>query len=601
MEEKGAEKIEYSENIYNDESHAYDIVKNSNVIVFEWTLEINVPTKYVSANISQFGYEPKDFYEGDLKDYWEFVHEDDRTRVKDDVYHARYKGETYNHSYRIITKSGEIRWVEERLLYDTIDGVVVTEKGILIDITEMKLLEFQLEESKERYRRIFDNSSVVIFTVSLEGQINAVNKMFSRTLGYSIDEVKAKNISTLLSEQNDMSFIFSRDKQTIDESYDIEVICKNGQKKTLNISSNFIDSIEEELEIVAVDVSEKKIDEQKIRHLSYHDKLTNVYNRAYFDEIVEELDSKKDYPFSIIIGDMNGLKVLNDHYGHKKGDKLLQDMAKICVKSCREKDVVCRIGGDEFAIVCPSTKEKGAIAVCDRIRDLCLETEVDLIGNLSIALGYSTKLSEKTTIDSIFKQADDNMYRNKITYSKSTTGRFLNSLQTMLEETSYENKEHSESVSNYAIMLGSHLKLPQSLIDDLAIVARLHDIGKIGVPNYILNKPGNLTEEEYEIVKGHSYFGYSILKATPSTIQVADYILHHHEWYNGMGYPDALKGQDIPIASRIVAIVDAYVVMTHNAPYRKALSKERAIEELIHCSGTQFDTALVKTFLELLK
>jgi len=601
MVEKRSEIIEYSDKESLIESHyAYDIIKNSSIIVFEWTLDVDIPTKFVSANIDQYGYKPEDFYNGDLSDYWEFVHPDDRNRVKKEVYLARQVGETFSHRYRIVTRCGQSRWVEERILYDKENDLIVNEKGIIIDITEQKLLEEQLERSKERYQRIFENSSVIIFTMALEGKINAINKMFRRTLGYNLEDIKNHDIRNILYDPKDLSLILNLGKEFIDESYDIEVICKDGKIKTLNVSTNIIDSIDEEIEIVAVDISEKKVDEQKIRFLSYHDKLTNVYNRAYFDEVIEGLDRRSCYPFSIIVGDMNGLKVLNDHYGHKKGDKLLQDMAEICVKSCRENDVVCRIGGDEFAIVCPNTNEKGAIAICDRIRELCLETEVDLIGNPSIALGYSTKLDKDTTIDEVFKQADNNMYRNKMTYSKSTTGMFLNSLQTMLEQCNFEDDEHSESVVSYAIILGKELNLASSLMDDLRIVAKLHDIGKIGVPNHILNKPSSLSADEYELVKGHAYFGYSILKAAPTTINVADYILHHHEWYDGNGYPDGIKGEQIPVLSRIISIVDAYVVMTHDAPYRKAMKKEAAIEELRTCAGTQFDPNLVMTFLRLL-
>ncbi len=601
MVKKRSEFVEYSDKESFIESHyAYDIVKNSKIVVFEWTLDIDIPTKFVSANIDQYGYVPEDFYEGDLSDYWEFVHPEDRHRVKNEVYSARQMGETYSHRYRIVTKDSQTRWVEERILYDKENGLIVNEKGIIIDITEQKLLEEKLERSKERYQRIFENSSVIIFTMSLDGKINATNKMFRSTLGYDLKDIKNQDIRSILYDVNDLFLILNQGKEFIDESYDVEVICENGKIKTLNVSTNIIDSIEEEIEIVAVDVSERKVDEQRIRFLSYHDKLTNVYNRAYFDEVIEGLDRRSCYPFSIIVGDMNGLKVLNDHFGHKKGDELLQDMADICVKSCREKDVVCRIGGDEFAIICPNTNENGAIAICDRIRELCLETEVDLIGNPSIALGYSTKLDKDTTTDEIFKQADNNMYRNKMTYSKSTTGMFLNTLQTMLEQHNFEDKEHSESVVYYAIMLGRELNLASSLMDDLGIVAKLHDIGKIGVPNDILNKPSSLSDEEYELVKGHAYFGYSILKAAPTTINVADYILHHHEWYDGNGYPDGIKGEQIPILSRIISIVDAYVVMTHDAPYRKAMNQEAAIEELRSCAGTQFDPDLVKTFLRLM-
>ena len=593
--------VERDNKIINDTSvvetsYAYDIVKNSKIVVFEWTLDINIPTKYVSKNIDQFGYRPEDFYEGDLKDFWLFVHPEDRNRVKKEVYEARRIGDTFTHQYRILTKTGQTRWIEERIQYDKEDSSICSEKGIVLDITDRKVLEIALQRSKNKYERIFENSSVIIFTMTLDGKVQTINKMFERTLGYD-KSFQGHLMTEILIDKYAIDLLTDVSK---DNSFDIEVRCKNDRIKTLNISTNMIDTIGEEIEIVAVDVSEKKKDEQKIRYLSYHDKLTNVYNRAYFDELIETYDDEKRYPFSIIIGDINGLKDLNDHYGHKKGDTLLKHMADICVKSCRDSDYVCRIGGDEFAIVCPETDEHGAASICERIRHLCGSSYVDYIGYPSIALGYATKESDITSIDEIFKNADNNMYRNKMTYSESSSGMFLKALQLTLEKSGHESKEHLDKVKHYALALGNTISLNQSEMDDLSVVADLHDIGKIGVPDGILNKKGTLTDEEYEVVKGHAYFGYSMLKATPSTIRIAEYILYHHEWYNGKGYPDGLIGKKIPKISRIIQIADAFAVMTGGTVYRKALEKQKAINALRENSGTQFDPDLVETFIEVI-
>jgi len=466
----------------------------------------------------------------------------------------------------------------------------------VLDITDRKVLEIALQRSKNKYERIFENSSVIIFTMTLDGKVQTINKMFERTLGYD-KSFQGHLMTEILIDKYAIDLLTDVSK---DNSFDIEVRCKNNRIKTLNISTNMIDAIGEEIEIVAVDVSEKKKDEQKIRYLSYHDKLTNVFNRAYFDELIESYDDEKRYPFSIIIGDINGLKDLNDHYGHKKGDTLLKHMADICVKSCRDSDYVCRIGGDEFAIVCPETDEYGAASICERIRHLCGSSYVDYIGYPSIALGHATKESDVTSIDEIFKNADNNMYRNKMTYSESSSGMFLKALQLTLEKSGHESKEHLDRVKHYALALGNTISLNQSEMDDLSVVADLHDIGKIGVPDGILNKKDTLTDEEYEVVKGHAYFGYSMLKATPSTIRIAEYILYHHEWYNGKGYPDGLIGDKIPKISRIIQIADAFAVMTGGTVYREALEKQKAINALRENSGTQFDPELVETFIEVI-
>lgn len=585
-----------------DMRYAYDIVENSNVVVFEWTLDLNTPTKYVSDNITQFGYVPEDFYSGDFTDYWNFVHPDDREEIKKSLREAREKGKLYNHTYRILTKTGEVRWVEERIIYEkNSDGELVHEKGILIDVTETKKLQEEVERSKERYQRIFENSSVIIFTVKLDGQINAINKMFKRTLGYQDEDIKNVFVKDFLVSPEEIDSILNYSKRDIEDSFDIEFYCKDRQIKTLNVSTNIIDSYEEEIEIVAVDVSEKKIDEQKIRYLSYHDKLTNVYNRAYFDEMVHQLDHEKRYPFSIIIGDMNGLKELNDNFGHKSGDKVLQDVAEICVASCRDHDIVCRIGGDEFAIVCPDTDESGARSICKRIRSLCLERTIEPLGNPSIALGFSTKQSEDEYTDQIIKMADDNMYRNKMTSKKSTSGMYIGALQTMLGKSSFETKDHTIRVQQLATKLGEHMKLPEDQIDDLELVALMHDIGKVGIPNDILSKSGPLTTEEFETVKGHSYIGSSILETVPATHQIAEYILYHHEHFDGSGYPEGLKGHAIPLISRIVNIIDAYDVMLQGTVYQDKKTQDETIEELKSCSGTQFDPEVLEVFLEMIR
>jgi diguanylate cyclase (GGDEF)-like protein/PAS domain S-box-containing protein len=581
--------------------YAYDIVDNTKIVVFEWALDINIPTVFVSDNISQFGFTPEDFYSGHLKDYWDFVHPDDRERIKSNLHEARKIGDVYTHTYRILTALNEVRWVEERIIYEKDEsGALVHEKGILIDITDFKKLQAQVESSRERYRRIFENSSVIIFTVDLNGTINTVNKMFTRILGYRSEEITGHLLEEILVHLRDIDNVLSFSKSDIGESLDVDVFCKDGSIKTLNVSTNIIDSTQEEFEIVAVDVSEKKKDEQKIRYLSYHDKLTDVYNRAYFDEFIKDLDEDERYPFSIIIGDMNGLKELNDNFGHKSGDQMLVDVALICKKACREQDKVCRIGGDEFAIICTDTDEIGARKVCKRIRELCKETHVDGIGHPSIALGFSTKKSKAVFVDQLIKEADDNMYKNKMTSKQSMSGLYIGALQTMLEKNSLESKNHSKRLKNLAMTFGQHLQLSHEQIDDLKMVALMHDIGLVGVPDHILLKPDVLTDEEYEQVKLHTYIGANILNTVAATEEISELILYHHEHYNGQGYPEGLKGNQIPYLSRIISILDAFDIMTSGTVYKDSVSTEAAIKELKRCAGTQFDPNIVDAFIDFM-
>lgn len=595
-------------NIVNTE-YVYDIIINSKVIIFEWTLDILMPTKYVSQNISQFGYTPEDFYTGKLKDYWEFVHPDDRKRTKKNIYDVRKTmNDEYIQVYRIITKDKKIRWVEEHLSFNrNKEGRAISEKGIIFDITETINLQHELVKSKERYKRIFDNSSVMIFTIAMDGRILTVNKMFVKVLGYSHNEIigtKAyKLIPQSFCDENKLNSqkILGMIKNTIEKQMSIDVVCKNGEIKTLGLTSNVIDNDGNEIEIVAQDISEKKKAEEKIKYLTFRDKLTNVYNRSYYEEAIDDFERLKIYPFSVVMGDINGLKEINDNYGHKKGDEVLKCIADIIVSSSREHDIVCRIGGDEFAVICPETDENGVRKLCERIRERCEDIITSNIEKPSIALGFATKYSDLDNIETILKTADDNMYRNKLTLTKSTRGFFVKSLQLALEENSVETIRHSNRVKNIALIIGKRAGLSDLDLNKLSATAILHDIGKIGIPSSIMKKPNELTKLEYQVVKSHSFIGYNLLRISPSTKSISEYVLYHHEKIDGTGYPDGLKGKNIPLISRIINVADAFDVMTHKCPYKKKVSVEEALSELKRCSNKQFDAVLVAHLIEHFK
>lgn len=612
--------IEFIDNYYNKNSevrkgscsrefeNAFSIVEKSEIVVFDWTIGPNDSANFVSDNIEQFGYTPDDFYFGELKDYWNFVHPDDRAFIKKSVYEVRKSNVSdYKHSYRIVTKSGEVRWIEERIVFDRDDkNNLIHEKGIIIDITETKKLQMEVKRSEEKFKRIFENSSVIIITLTRNGIISAANKMFEKTIGYSKHEIIGTKAYKLLDQdsyEEEISRvpILENIYANHEENFDIYVKCKNGQVKMFNISGNIIDSYEEQIEIVAVDITEQKIVEKKIRYLSYHDKLTDVHNRAFYDETLNQLVENKKYPFSIIIGDMNGLKEINDKCGHKEGDELLKGMATIFSSSSRDDDIVCRIGGDEFAIICPNVSEEVAEKICNRIRESC-DNYCDTYGNApSVALGFATKYSDADNLERIIKLADDNMYRNKMNITKSARGMFIKTMQSMIEENSLESKEHTLRVNKLAEGIGASLNLNSAVVDELCVVALLHDIGNVGVPSNIISKADVLTNEEYEIVKNHSLIGYNILTTSTTTEDLAKYVLHHHERFDGTGYPHGLEGEEIPLISRIISVIDSYDVMLQGRAYRKSKTKELAIAELITCSGTQFDPDIVDAFIEYLR
>lgn len=351
--------------------------------------------------------------------------------------------------------------------------------------------------------------------------------------------------------------------------------------------------------ILLLILREYKKKQAEIQFLSYNDKLTGLYNRTYFDKRLAELDCEKYMPLSIISGDANGLKMVNDVFGHFEGDKLLCKIADILRKCCSKSDLISRWGGDEFIIVLPTTSQKLAMRVCEKIKSECAES-MDGPIKPSISLGIATKYEVEEDIMSILKQAEERMYQYKLLEGRSARSAIISSLKETLFEKSHETEEHAERLKNMAVEMGRAINLNDNDLVELSLLALLHDIGKIGVSDRILNKDSSLSQEEWILIKKHPEIGYRIAQATPELAPIADMILSHHERWDGSGYPRGLKGEDIPLLSRIISIVDSFDVITHARSYKKGESIEFALNELKLCSGKQFDPKLVDIFIEII-
>ncbi|MBA7508847.1 hypothetical protein ES705_00780 [subsurface metagenome] len=353
------------------------------------------------------------------------------------------------------------------------------------------------------------------------------------------------------------------------------------------------------ISILIANFFEKRKTEEKLKYISFHDKLTGLYNRFYLEEEIARLDTKRQLPISIVMGDLNALKLINDAFGYRQGDRLLIKMAKILKKCFREEDIIARWGGDEFVILLPKTTEEDAVKLVERIREDCQKTTGQKIP-VSISIGISTKTRKSQNIQDITKKAEDRMYQNKLTESRSIQSSIISSLEITLWERSHETEKHGERLKELALKLGRVVRLAPNELDELSLLSTLHDIGKIGIEDSILTKPGKLTEKEWVAMKRHPEIGYKIAQSSPQLLQIADGILYHHERWDGTGYPHGLTGENIPLISRIVAIADAYDIMTRSRLYKKAVSKKKAIEELKRCSGTQFDPKLVDKLIDII-
>ena len=338
----------------------------------------------------------------------------------------------------------------------------------------------------------------------------------------------------------------------------------------------------------------------RIKTLTFHDYLTGLYNRAYFEEELKRLDVKRLLPMSIIVGDVNGLKLVNDSLGHDEGDVLLKKIAKILKESFRKEDIIARWGGDEFSIILPATSNEVANKIVQRVKEKC-EKNSTYEMKLSISFGVTTKIEESEDIQELIKSSEEQMYRRNMAEQKSVHSSIIASLGKALSERDYETEEHVKRMKDYATLLGVQLDLPESQVDDLSLLATLHDIGKIAIADNIILKPGKLTSEEFEAVKKHPEIGFRIATSSQELAPIADAILYHHEWWNGTGYPKGLKGEDIPLLARIISVVDSYDAMTSDRPYRKAMSQEAAMQELRLFAGKQFDPDIVEKFIDIIQ
>jgi diguanylate cyclase (GGDEF)-like protein len=368
----------------------------------------------------------------------------------------------------------------------------------------------------------------------------------------------------------------------------------------VSVNAKAVRNLDGKSMIILNDLTQQKKYLNEIDFLKNHDLLTGLYNRTYFEKVILEIDNKSHFPLSIIIGDINGLRMINDIIGKKSGDEMLLKVANIISLACRETDIIARYGGDTFIVVLPNTNIEEVQKICKNILSLCSSESTELT-KISISLGYSCKVSQNQSIDEVMNSAENYMMKNKMLEVKSYRNSFLASLKGMLYDKSYETEKHALRLTSLCRKIGVQMGLSEIQLNDLGLFSMLHDIGKIGINSKVLSKPGKLTDDEWAEMRKHSYIGYRIAKAAPELEGIANNILYHHERFDGKGYPDGLSGEEIPLLSRILSVADAYDAMVNDRCYRKAIDKKEAIAEIKKCSGTQFDPQVVNQFLKIVE
>jgi diguanylate cyclase (GGDEF)-like protein len=359
------------------------------------------------------------------------------------------------------------------------------------------------------------------------------------------------------------------------------------------------------------------------------DGLTGLYNHRYFydtiPQVIEECDKNKT-PASLLFIDIDYFKYYNDLHGHQKGDEVLKTIANVLKFSARKGDIVARYGGEEFAVLLPNTTEAEAIIIAEELRLKIQEIEFEgqeyqPNENLTISLGVSVYPDKAKSEVELIKHADEALYRAKFLRKNRVEGyssildelqldlnssdkEILTSIKTLIAVINARDKYtygHVERVVAYCKLFAEKLNLSFAQKRDLIYGAYMHDIGKINIAKEILLKNTPLTDEEWEEIKGHPQNAVEIIKNVSALKDVVPIILQHHERVDGTGYPNKLAGEEINYLARVLTIADSFDAMTSDRPYHKKKTFAEGVNELIRCSGTQFDPELAQQFIEVIK
>lgn len=448
-----------------------------------------------------------------------------------------------------------------------------------------------------------------VMVIDRDRNIEFLNGAASRLTGWPLDEAIGMNyrqVFVLSGEPEDVTVddaldrVFSTGEAQSFGNYTV-LTSRTGETYDLeNSASPIPDDMGVLAGVVLVfrDVTEKKEQRKKIEYMSFHDALTGLYNRRFFEEELHRLDTVRNYPITILMGDVNSLKLTNDIFGHGAGDMLLTTVSQAMQAVCRSDDIIARWGGDEFVVVLPRTGPEDAKGIAERIKEE-LSTRRARAIRCSISLGYDTKTEESEDIFQVLNNAEAKMYTVKSLERDETLNRELNMLVDALFEKSEREREHALRVRALCRRLGESLNLPESDVSRLMDAAYLHDVGKVIMEPELLSRIFALSAVEVNEIRKHPVIGYRILNSFDTTMELAECVLAHHERWDGTGYPKELKGEKIPFLARVLAVADAYDDMLNEADPKSAMGEKEVLQEIRRREGTQFDPQIAEAFVRM--
>ena len=524
-------------------------------------------------------------------------------------YQSELSGDAMFSSAPFRLKSGEIRLLDVYASFITEGGRRLL-YAILFDVTDKERYWKELLQEKELLRTTLQSIGDGVVTTDNLGVITGMNSVAEELTGWDNGMAVGKTFGEVFILQNeDTGQPVENPIQKVLETGLVvglanhtELVSRRGGRIPIADSAAPIKAEDSQtfgVVMVFRDVSHEKKHSKEIEFLSYHDALTGLYNRRYIEGMMPRLDGPEHLPVSVIMADVNGLKITNDVFGHQAGDTLLKSVADLMQRYCGQSNLVARWGGDEFVILMPGTRLEAAEEIVQKIKDTHIQIEGSSL-SLSLSLGCACKDSPEPGIQTAMQQAEEYMYQHKLLDGKSYRNAIISTLLATLYERSNETEEHSKRLEAYCHAIGRELQLSSKEMDELSLLALLHDIGKVGIHPNILKKPGPLTPAEWDEMRRHPEIGYRIAQATPELAVMADLILSHHERWAGAGYPRGLRGDEVPLACRILAVVDAFDAMTNARVYRRAMTIEEAVWELERDAGKQFDPQAAQLLLKII-
>lgn len=574
-----------------------------------WEVDKNGMYTYINdLSKDVFGYEPIEMIG---RYFYEHYPEEMRLEFKTRVLEQMNRHEIVrNFESPYLTKNGERLWLLSfgSPIFDN-EGLFIGYRGSDTDITEKHYFQLALKQSEEKYRFITENTSDVIWILNLNTyKFTYISPAVTRLRGYTVEEAMSQSVEESMSSQSwemvqsqieaSLGRFILDSENASNNIITIQQSHKNGTKLWVEISTRYRFNNQNEIEIFGIsrDVTERKLIDDEIRYLGFHDQLTGLYNRRYYELELDRLNTKRNHPISIIIADINGLKMTNDVFGHEIGDELIKITSNVLKDVCREDEIIVRTGGDEFLILLPKTNIEECEKIVNRIYRTVNKVQ-DKKYLISLSIGYSSKDTIDKDISDVTNQADRFMYQHKLVESEIYKRQLLGDIMKRLYRLDPDLRRHLKSTTFLVNQFGKYLNLSLDEIKRLKLAAMYHTIGRIGIDEKDIKLfHTNRIKNEY-LLKRQPELSYQILKYISDYNEIAHIILACQENFDGTGYPKGLKGNEIAKESMIIHCINNFDKLRYNLN----LSVDNALERLMAQSNFELEPKLCHQFIEMIK